>query len=245
MKAQAYLLLPALSLFSPALAAWANLSLSDYQLQRNRYSDIVAELTKVLPRVPVGNIVERHTNHKNPSKPKLKVKNLLDFYTWDDVKGYDDVNTEKWYPQGLSTSADALEGGKYGENRVHLVSWHSDNYKTKKLGARISFINMNTKKGRAYRNVLLVVPKNTTGKPDFAAITDFHAGGILWYGSLLFAASTYQGLRVFDMNIIYRVEKGKGMGRVGRKKYQASGYEWVGNLRHPGRLRFSNFASDT
>jgi hypothetical protein len=210
------------------LAAWANLSLSDYQLQQSGYSNIIAELNKVLTRVPVGSIV-KDTNHKNPSSsPPPKVKNLLTSYTWDDVKGYDDFNTEKWYPQGLTAGADAIEGGKYGLNRVHLVSWHSDNYETAKLGTRISFINMNKPSGRAYRNVLLVAPRrDSAGRPDFAAITDFHAGGILWYGNLLFAASTYQGLRVFDLNNIYQVRPGKGIGRVG-SVYRASGYKWVG-----------------
>ncbi|OAX79426.1 hypothetical protein ACJ72_06254 [Emergomyces africanus] len=208
----------------PALAEFKNITVGDYQLKATGYSDIVGDLDKVLPVRSLKHVLE-NTNHKNPNSSP-DVKNSLQAFTWEDVKGYDDVNTRKWYPQGVTTTADATDGGDYQGDIVTLVSWHSDKYNDGKRGARISFINMNKGAERAYRNVLLVKPTEGGSKPDFEALSGLHAGGIAWYGHFLYVVATTGGLLVFDMRHIYQVSTGDGIGRVGNE-YQAYNYKYV------------------
>ncbi|KAK2794363.1 hypothetical protein FQN52_008722 [Onygenales sp. PD_12] len=214
----------ALCALPSALGAWSNLTLEDYQLKQSGYSDFIADLDKVLPIVSVKDVLA-DTNHANPdSSPE--VSNLVSSYTWENVDGYDDVNTLKWYPQGITTTADASESGDYDGDVVHLVSWHSDDYDGGKRGPRISFVNMNDGADRAYRNALLVEPTAGGDTPDFKALDGLHAGGIVWYGDLLYVAWTTGGFRVFDLKHIYQVSIGDGNGLVDGE-YQAFNYKYV------------------
>ncbi|PGH06965.1 hypothetical protein GX51_02003 [Blastomyces parvus] len=214
----------ALCALAPVAAEFKNITVDDYKLKASGYSDIIQDLDKVLPIKSVKQVLET-TNHKNPNSSP-DVKNTLQAFTWEDANGYDDVNTRKWYPQGISTTADATDTGDYEGDVATLISWHSDNYNGGKRGARISFINMNKGAERAYRNVLLVRPTEGGSKPNFEALSDLHAGGIAWYGHFLYVVATTGGLLVFDMRHIYEVAIGDGIGRVG-DKYQAHNYRYV------------------
>jgi hypothetical protein len=55
-----------------------------------------------------------------------------------------------------------------------------------------------------YRFALLVEPKGTAAAPDFAPVL-VHAGGLAWFGNLLYVADTGKGFRVFDMSRIMQV----------------------------------------
>lgn len=224
MKFQAnFLLTAALAVMPTALAEWKNLTLTDYQLKQGGASDAIAALDKVLPVKKVKDVIG-DTNHKNPNS-KPSVKNLIKGFTWESVDGYDDANTEKWYPQGITTSADAVDGGKYDGDEVILVSWHSDNYDSGKRGTRISFINANDADKLSYRNALLVsLSVGDDGTPNYAAIKGLHAGGMFWYGNLLYVVETRKGIRVFDLDHIYQVKTGDGIGKVGNG-YEAYGYK--------------------
>ncbi|PGH15723.1 hypothetical protein AJ80_05431 [Polytolypa hystricis UAMH7299] len=214
----------ALCALPSTLAAWTNLTLSDYKLSVTGYSSVIADLDKALPIRSVKEVLAS-ANHENPdSSPK--VKNLLTSFTWENVPGYNDASGLKWFPQGVTTSADATETGAYNGDVVNLVSWHCDYYYLGKRGSRISFINMNEGVKRAYRNVLLVEPTTGGAEPNFQAIAGLHAGGIFWYGDFLYVASTNTGVRVFDLRHIYEVSEGNGIGRVG-SGYQAFGYDYV------------------
>ncbi|OJD22966.1 hypothetical protein ACJ73_05680 [Blastomyces percursus] len=207
-----------------AAAEFKNITIGDYKLRATGCSDIIKDLDKVLPIKSVKQVLAT-TNHKNPdSSPD--VKNTLQAFTWDDADGNDDVNTRKWYPQGVTTTADATDTGDYEGDVATLVSWHSDNYNDGKRGPRISFINMNKGAERAYRNVLLVRPIEGGSKPNFEALSGLHAGGIAWYGHYLYVVATTGGLLVFDMRHIYEVAIGNGIGRVGNE-YQAHNYRYV------------------
>lgn len=222
MKFQTNILLTAaLAVLPSVLADWKNLTLTDYKLKQSGASDGIAALDKVLPIKKVKDVIG-DTNHKNPNS-KPSVKNLIKGYTWENVPGYDDANTEKWYPQGITTSADAYGDGKYDGDVVTLVSWHSDKYDSGKRGVRISFIDSNDPDSLSYRNVLLVEP-SSDGSANFAAIPKLHAGGMFWYGNLLYVVDTRKGIRVFDLEHIYQVNTGKGIGKVG-DTYQAYGYK--------------------
>lgn len=219
-------LLAAVALSAPCLATWTNLTASDYTLSPTEPSSIIAALDSILPIRTVKQVLAS-ANHANPdSSPN--VNHLTTAFTWENVPGYNDKSGLKWFPQGITTSADASAEGTYDGDAVVLVSWHCDYYYLGKRGARVSFVNMNDGDGesRAYRNVLLVEPTMTAddAEPDFRAIEGLHAGGIAWFGDYLYVASTATGLRVFDMRHIYEVHEGGGIGRVGGV-YEAFEYE--------------------
>lgn len=205
---------------TPTLAEWFNLTLSDYKLKEGAYSSAIANLDAALPNVKVSSIIG-DLNHDNPSTSP-SVKNLVSSsaYGWESTASFDDAGTDKWYPQGITTSADAYASGEYEGYRIQLISWHSDKYDDGKRGARISFV-----KGKKYRHVLLVRPKGTD---DFEAIAGLHAGGIMWYGNLLYVVDTKGGLRVFDLDHIYKVDDSikDNDGKQG-SSYGAWGYKYV------------------
>lgn len=207
-----------------ASAAWENLTLADYKLKQSGVSSVIAKLDALLPRASVGDIMA-DLNHANPAVTP-NVKNLVanTGYTWETTDGYDDKGTSKWYPQGITTSADAYEAGTYEGHRVQMISWHSDRYDGGKRGARVSFIKRGATRGEGYRNVLLVQPKGTD---NFQAIAGLHAGGMLWYGNLVYVVDTTLGLRVFDLNHMYKVDTSvsDGIGRQGDGKFGAYGYK--------------------
>lgn len=220
----AYSLVAILALSHPTLAAWKNLTLSDYALKQGAYSSAIANLDAALPNVKVSDIIE-DLNHVNPPKsPSVKHLVASSAYGWEDSSDFDDQNTEKWYPQGITTSADAYQSGTYEGHRVQLVTWHSDHYEDGKRGARVSFVKQGSASARKYRHVLLVQPK---GEDNFEAIKGLHAGGVAWYGNLVYVVDTTGGLRVFDLNHLYKVDasiKDK-IGRQSGGKYAAYGYK--------------------
>lgn len=209
-----------------ASAAWENLTLADYRLKQGAVSPVIAKLDALLPRASVGDVMA-DLNHVTPAVTP-NVKNLVanTGYTWESTDGYDDKGTSKWYPQGITTSADAFESGTYEGHRVQMISWHSDKYDGGKRGARVSFVKRGATRGEGYRNVLLVQPK---GADDFQAIAGLHAGGMLWYGNLVYVVDTTLGLRVFDLDHMYKVDTSvsDGIGRHSNGKFGAYGYKYV------------------
>ena len=151
-------------LLNPAYAAWDNLTLSDYKLKEGAYSSVIAALDKALPNVKVSDIMA-DLNHDNPgSTPNVKNLVASSGYTWESSDDFNDRGTDKWYPQGITTSADAYEKGEYEGHRVQLISWHSDNYDDGKRGARVTFVKQSSSRNKKYRHVLLVRPKGSDGK---------------------------------------------------------------------------------
>jgi hypothetical protein len=205
-------------------AAWDNLTLSDYNLKQSDYSTAIANLDTSLLIASMGTIMS-DLNHDNPGTSP-NVKNLVasSAYGWEESSDFDDQNTQKWYPQGVTTSADAYDKGTYEGYRVQLVSWHSDSYDSGKRGARISFVQQSSSRTKHYRHVLLVQPN---GDSDFQTIPKLHAGGIMWYGTMLYVVDTWFGLRVFDLEHIYQVDDSiqDGIGKQTNGKFGAYGYK--------------------
>ncbi|KAK2850588.1 hypothetical protein FQN49_005511 [Arthroderma sp. PD_2] len=150
-------------------------------------------------------------------------------YRWEGTaEGFDDFGTEKWYPQGVTSSSDALQAGTWEGKNVWLMSWYDDTDDVESV--RITFVDKTTGK---YRHALLVVPNTPelyTGPASPA--TNFgrlgvHAGGIMWYGSTLWVVDTSKGIRVFDLNNIWQVEAGDGVGKMSNGEFSAQGYRYV------------------
>jgi hypothetical protein len=117
--------------------------------------------------------------------------------SWNDA----DVETRKWWPQGVTTSADAGPGHLGGDDdrRLMVTSWYAKTAGGRNLGSRISVLDLDS---LAYRHVLLVEATQT--EDDVPALRPLlaHAGGLVWCGPYLHVAGTRRGLfscRVDDL----------------------------------------------
>lgn len=124
-------------------------------------------------------------------------------WTWDRT----DRRDPRWWPQGVSTSADAAGASPSGEvhgRSVVAVAWYA-----KALpgdpeggqGSRVSFFDLGS---RRYRHVLLVVPRLRDGVLGLEPLR-VHAGGIVWAGPHLHVAATARGLITCRLEDLVRV----------------------------------------
>lgn len=114
--------------------------------------------------------------------------------TWD----AGDRRDPMWWPQGISTSADAsVPDDRVAGRRVIAVAWYSK----ADHGSRVSFLDVDT---RRYRHVLLVVPVLRDGVPGLEPLT-VHAGGIVWRGPYLHVAATARGFYSCRLDDLLRV----------------------------------------
>lgn len=104
-----------------------------------------------------------------------------------------------------------------------MASWYNDDDdEDDNEGVRISFIDVQANR---YRNVLLVIPGTTSrGHVTFEPVK-IRPGGIMWFGDKLYVVDTRRGIRIFDLNHIYRVSIGDDIGYVGRGRYEAFNYK--------------------
>ena len=122
-------------------------------------------------------------------------------FRWDD----EDHRSRRWWPQGITTSADARPGETFAGRRVLLTSAYSKRVGGLDKGARITVVDV-TDPGRVrYRHVLLVEPfVDGHGRVDVRPV-HVHAGGIVWHGDHLQVAGTRRGLSTFRLDDIVRV----------------------------------------
>ncbi|MBA2716329.1 MAG: hypothetical protein H0U51_04635 [Propionibacteriales bacterium] len=117
-----------------------------------------------------------------------------------------DCLTLRWWPQGITTSADASDTGVVGGREVVVVSWYAKRVRGRSLGVRLSFIDVTDRDRPTYRHVLLVEPvrddRSGVVEPRLVRV---HAGGVVWYGPSVWVADTYGGFRLFDLNDAVRL----------------------------------------
>lgn len=110
-------------------------------------------------------------------------------YTWDAR----DRRDPDWWPQGVSTSADADSPAP-----LVVVSWYAKHGQ----GSRLSFLDLAK---RRYRHVLLVEPVlRDDGTPGVKPLK-VHAGGIVWHGPYLHIAATSRGFVTCRVDDLLRV----------------------------------------
>ncbi len=118
-------------------------------------------------------------------------------YTWDRA----DRRTWRWWPQGITTSADASDTEDIGGRRVLVVSWYSKEIYGENQGSRLTFLDLDTLR---YRHVLLVVPRIVEGGVTLEPLK-VHAGGIVWWGPYLHIAATARGFMTCRVDDLMRV----------------------------------------
>lgn len=183
----------------------------DIQLEQGGPTSLIKHLDDALPNISVDKVVA-DVNHE------MTVKSGR--YKWPATDDDDLFDSESWYPQGFSSSVDAGDI-KYNKNKLFVVAWYAK--KDEEKGARISIINTSVSPPK-YRHVLLVEPSGTSSKPSFKAVKVL-AGGLAWYGNILYVQETDVGARLFDMDHIYKVKDGDGVGRQSNGDYHAYGYK--------------------
>ena len=120
-------------------------------------------------------------------------------YTFDAA----DRRDPRWWPQGVTTSADASDEEEIAGRRIVAVAWYAKELPGDEVnqGSRITFFDLGT---RRYRHVLLVKPVLEGGVADIEPLT-VHAGGIVWFGPYLHVAATAKGFHTCRLDDLLRV----------------------------------------
>jgi hypothetical protein len=207
-----------------ARAAATTLTASNFRLAKTATaSTAIGMLDTALPNVSVATVVGSANRDMNPCASGLP--HAVKSWCWQS----DDANTTSWYPQGVSSSADAYAEATYDGKQVLLTSWYDHADDGIEKGTRVSFIDASDPTDPDYRHVLLVEPYvRSDGKASFRAVP-VHAGGIAWYGYYLYVVDTWNGLRVFDMRHLWQVTTGDttNIGLQSNGSYQAFDYQYV------------------
>lgn len=113
---------------------------------------------------------------------RLLGRKVSEAFRWD----RHDTRDPAWYPQGISTSADASDTEVIDGRRILVTTWYSK----KDFGSRVTFLDLDTLR---YRHVLLVDPSfDADGNLRLEPLR-IHAGGVVWAGPWLHVAATRQG----------------------------------------------------
>jgi hypothetical protein len=128
-------------------------------------------------------------------------------FRWD----REDTRSRRWWPQGITTSADAATGragGTYEGRSVLVTSAYSQAVDGVNQGARLSFVDLTDPSAIRYRHVLLVEPfLREDGSVDVRPVR-VHAGGIVWHGDHIHVAGTTRGFSSFRLDDIVRAPAG-------------------------------------
>lgn len=124
------------------------------------------------------------------------------------------LDSSDWVPQAVASSNEAAVGGYTGPAAV-AVTWyqprpdHTAGAMDDPQNDRVTFINTPASGDSAtYRHVLLVEPVVENGKLNLRRVK-MHAGGVAWYGNILYVASTGGGIRAFDIRRMFAVHTTK------------------------------------
>jgi len=159
-------------------------------------------------------------------------------FTWDAA----DRRTTQWWPQGITTSADADPSGKVDGRELVMTSWYAKSDPEGHQGSRVSLVDLATHR---YRHVLLVVPSLDGAGQVRLAPLKVHAGGIVWSGPHLHVAATARGLVTCRVDDVVRIPDDAPLETFGYRYVLPIrfGYEGVTEDGHE-RLRYSFVSLD-
>ena len=151
-------------------------------------------------------------------------------FRWD----REDMRSPRWWPQGISTCAEAQgpDGtggtGDSGVRSVLVTTAYAQALDGPSHGARITVVDLTDPRDVRYRHVLLVEAfVRDDGAVDVRPVT-VHAGGIVWHGRHLHVAGTARGLSSFRLDDVLRVPAGDAT-RLGIRgdRVDAFGHRYV------------------
>ena len=175
------------------------MSLSSIRLCRTdeNIDDINAAVKQLGSRVGIAGVLA----HLNRQAVRARVPGLA--VEWGFRWNGADVSTPRWWPQGITTSADASDAGDIDDRRLLITSWYSKTIGGENQGSRITVVDTDTLE---YRHVLLVVPERARGGRLELRPLLVHAGGLVWCGPYLHVTGTRRGLFSCLVDDIIRVE---------------------------------------
>lgn len=160
-------------------------------------------------------------------------------FRWDDQ----DSRSERWYPQGISTSADRGDPDDVDGRSLVCTSWYSKEVRGLAKGARLTFVDVTDRARPRYRHVLLVEPVLSDDGHVGLKPVKVHAGGIVWHGPYVHVAGTARGIYSFRLDDIVRVQAGRDRSRLGMSaegSVDGFGYRYL----LPMRFGYDAFADD-
>lgn len=130
--------------------------------------------------------------------PKVLGRAVEHAFAWDLY----DTRDRRWWPQGISTSADADESERKHGRALLVATWYAKDLGHGGHGSRVTFLDLESLR---YRHVLLVVPRLDREGQVVLAPLHVHAGGIVWAGDHLHIAATSRGFVSARVEDIMRV----------------------------------------
>lgn len=155
-------------------------------------------------RVGLDGLVDNLKYQVRPSRLGRLLGRAVDTaYAWNDY----DSRDLRWWPQGISTSADASDAETYAGHRLVVTTWYSKDLGDGSYGSRVTFLDLETLR---YRHVLLVAPAMGEDGQLTLRPLRIHAGGLVWRGPYLHVAATARGFVTCRVDDIMRVEGDDG-----------------------------------
>ena len=190
--------------------------------ERVREIDLLAD--RLGGRVGLGAVLDDLNREARPSSvPGLAV-------SWGFRPDEQDSLSRRWWPQGITTSADAAvrPDESFAGRQVVLTSAYSKVVGGYGKGARITVHDVSDPAAVRYRHVLLVEPHVHRDRVDLRPVP-VHAGGIVWHGEHLHVAGTRRGIVSCRLGDVLRVPTGGEPDRIGVEDdaVHAFGYRYV------------------
>ncbi|CAN5899469.1 hypothetical protein BH20ACT6_BH20ACT6_01240 [soil metagenome] len=158
-----------------------------------------------------------------------------------------DAGDRNWWPQGLTTSADAAavpRGGAPPGRRILLSAWYAKQPEHSGAATRVSIVDLDAgPPGPRYAHAVLVAPHRDN--PIHSRPVKVHAGGLAWCGERLLVADTRRGVRVFDLGDLVRLPTGTRRWRGFRFVLPQCGWWRAGAHGDTRPLRWSFISLDT
>ncbi|MGZ4776856.1 MAG: hypothetical protein ACXVYW_16265 [Oryzihumus sp.] len=128
----------------------------------------------------------------------------LDGFRWDE----DDQRTTRWWPQGITTSADHDVAETFAGRRLVVTTAYARPEHGQHHGSRITVADVTDPDRVSYQHVLLLEAAERPDGPGLEPLRA-HAGGIVWHGPLLYVACTGRGLACVHVDDVVRVSRGR------------------------------------
>jgi hypothetical protein len=161
---------------------------------RDRAPEVEALAAAAGGRVGLGGVLADLNRRAEPAYPGRSAAAWA--FAWD----REDSRSPRWWPQGITSSADAGRSGTYDGRRVLVTTSYAKVVGGVAKGCRISVVDVTDPARLRYRHVLLVrAALDRAGRLEVHPVRA-HAGGVTWAGGHLHVAATARGLHTFALD---------------------------------------------
>ena len=193
---------------------------------RERENDALALATG--GRVGLSGVLADLNRSARPAPTRGSAATLA--FIWD----AEDSRSARWWPQGITSSADGCPDGLYDGREVLVTTSYSKKLRGLGKGARITVVDVTDPSRLRYRHVLLVVAALTSdGRVQLRPVRA-HAGGVVWHGPYLHVAGTAKGVYTFCIDDIVPVtgtDRPEALGELPTGGLAGYGHRYVLPLR--------------